>query len=59
MKASKLLDYASNQKLDAILLSDLDVYDSHDNGYLRELGEEAKTQKIIIHAGTEAFAPLH
>ena len=56
-KASKLLDYASNQKLDAILLSDLDVYDSHDNGYLRELGEEAKTQKIIIHAGTGGICP--
>lgn len=56
-KAPRLLDYASKQRLDAILLSDLDVYDSYDQGYLNELGEEAKNQKIIIHAGTGGICP--
>ena len=56
-KAPKLIDYASKHKVDALLFSDLDVYESHDNGYLREIGQEVKKQKIILHAGTGGICP--
>ena len=58
-KAPRLLDYASKQRLDAILLSDLDVYDSHDQGYLNELGEEAKIKKSLFMQEPVVFARLH
>ena len=39
-KAGKLLDYAASQKVDCLLLSDLDVYDSHEESYLKDLGQK-------------------
>ena len=51
-KAPRLVEYASKNKVDALLFSDLDVYESFDHGYLREIGQEVKKQKIILHAGT-------
>lgn len=56
-KADKLIDYASGKKVDALLFSDLDVYDSHEEGYLREVGSEAKGKKIILQAGTGGICP--
>ena len=56
-KASRLLEYASKHKVDALLFSDLDVYESCDNGYLREIRQEVKKQKIILHAGTGGICP--
>ena len=43
-KAPKLIEYAARHKVDALLFSDLNVYDSFDNGYLREIGQEVKKQ---------------
>ncbi|MEC7801851.1 MAG: TIM barrel protein [Verrucomicrobiota bacterium] len=51
-KAPRLVEYATKNKVDALLFSDLDVYESFDHGYLREIGQEVKKQKIILHAGT-------
>ena len=56
-KAPRLIEYATKQKVDALLFSDLDVYESHDGGYLREVGQEVKKQKIILHAGTGGICP--
>ena len=56
-KAPKLIEYASRHKVDALLFSDLNVYDSFDNGYLREIGQEVKKQNIILHAGTGGICP--
>ena len=56
-KAPKLIEYASRQKVDALLFSDLDVYESHDHGYLKEVGQEVKKQNIILHAGTGGICP--
>ena len=56
-KAPRLIEYASKHKVDALLFSDLDVYESHDIGYLREIGQEVKKQKIILHAGTGGICP--
>ena len=56
-KAPKLIEYASKQRVDALLFSDLDVYESHDHGYLKEVGQEVKKQNIILHAGTGGICP--
>lgn len=56
-KAEKLIEYAGKQKVDTLLFSDLDVYESHDKGYLREIREESIRQGIKLHAGTGGICP--
>ena len=56
-KAERLIEYAAKQKVDALLFSDLDVYESHDTGYLREIREETKKQGIMLQAGTGGICP--
>ena len=56
-KAERLIEYAAKQKVDALLFSDLDVYESHDKGYLREIREETKKQGIVLQAGTGGICP--
>src|SRR6266403_2029987 len=50
-KAPALLDYAASLKLDSILISDLDAYDSFGDKYLREFKSKADDLGIQIHAG--------
>ena len=52
MKAPALLDYAASLKVDALLLSDLDVYEKLDDGYLQDIGKKARDLGIELHAGT-------
>lgn len=52
MKAPALLDYAASQKVDALLLSDLDVYEKLDDAYLQDIGKKARDLGIELHAGT-------
>ena len=33
------------------------VYESHDKGYLREISQEIKKHKIVLHAGTGGICP--
>src|SRR3954468_18034389 len=40
-KAAALLDYAASLKLDSILISDLDAYDSLEDSYLKEVKAKA------------------
>ncbi len=56
-KAPELLEYARSQRVDAMLLSDLAVYESHDDAYLKEIGEEARNSGIVLHAGTGGICP--
>ncbi len=56
-KAPQLLDYAQSVGVDTILLSDLDVYESHDPVYLREIRTHAQQLGIEIHAGTGSICP--
>ena len=56
-KAPRLLKYAAKQKVDTILFSDLDVYESHDEGYLKEIRQEAKNLDLEIQAGTGGICP--
>lgn len=56
-KAHALLDYAASLKLDSILISDLDAYESFDEKYLKEVGAKAKDADILLHAGTWSICP--
>jgi sugar phosphate isomerase/epimerase len=56
-KAPQLLDYAASLRLDSILISDLDAYDSLDDGYLREVRAKADALKIKVYAGSWSICP--
>jgi sugar phosphate isomerase/epimerase len=56
-KAGEVLDHAAKQKVDALLLSDLDVYENHSDGYLKDLGKRAKDLGISLYAGTGGICP--
>ena len=56
-KASQLLDYAATLQVDTVLFSDLLVYESHDEAYLKEIKAKADDLGILIHAGTGSICP--
>ena len=51
-KAPQLLDYAAKLHADVVLFSDLDVYESHSEAYLKEIKARAGGHGIEIHVGT-------
>ena len=55
--ADRLVDYAAEQQVTALLLSDLDVYESHDEVYLRDLRQKADALGIALYAGTGGICP--
>jgi sugar phosphate isomerase/epimerase len=56
-KAPALLDYAASLKLDSILISDLDAYDSLEEKHLKEVKAKADDLGVQIHAGTWSICP--
>lgn len=56
-KAGQFLDYAATQKLDVMMFSDLKVYESHDEAYLRELKKKADGLGLEILVGTYSICP--
>src|SRR5690242_367924 len=56
-KAPALLDYAASLKLDSILISDLDAYESLEDNHLKEVATKARDLGIQIHAGTWSICP--
>jgi len=56
-KAGKLLDFAAEHKVDALLISDLDSYDSLETSHLNEIGARAKSLGIELQAGTLSLCP--
>jgi sugar phosphate isomerase/epimerase len=56
-KAHALLDYAASLKLDSILISDLDAYESFEESYLKEVKAKAADLGIELHAGTWSICP--
>jgi sugar phosphate isomerase/epimerase len=56
-KAPALLEYAASLKLDSILISDLDAYDSLEDKPLKEVKAKADDLGIQIHAGTWSICP--
>ncbi len=56
-KAPRLLDFAAENALDAILLSDLEVFESLESNALREIKARADDLGIEIQAGTGGICP--
>jgi 3-oxoisoapionate decarboxylase len=56
-KAPQLLDYAAKLNLDTVLFSDLDVYESLEDSYLRGIKEQADRLGIRVQAGTGSVCP--
>lgn len=56
-KAPQLLDYAHSFRVDTVLFSDLDVYESHEEGYLREIRAKSEDLNIEIQVGTGSICP--
>jgi sugar phosphate isomerase/epimerase len=57
LKAGALIDYAAEQKVECLLLSDLDVYENHTDSYLADLRKKAADLNIALYAGTGGICP--
>jgi hypothetical protein len=56
-KARELIDYAAVNKLDALLISDLDAFGEHSTSNLKDIGSRARDAGIELHAGTLSICP--
>ena len=56
-KAPQLIEYAASLKVDTLLLSDLDVYESLEADYLKQLAARAKEAGVELQAGTGSICP--
>src|SRR5512141_1050438 len=56
-KAIALLEYAASLKLDSILISDLDAYESLEDDHLKRVKARANELGVQIHAGTWSICP--
>lgn len=56
-KAPQLIDYAASLKVDTLLMSDLEVYESLNDEYLLRIREHAKDKGIEIQVGTGSICP--
>jgi sugar phosphate isomerase/epimerase len=56
-KAPQLIEYAASLKVDILMLSDLEVYESFDADYLRKIKELAESRQLQLHAGTGSICP--
>ena len=57
LKAGALIDYAAEQKVECLLLSDLDVYENHTASYLADLRKKAADLNVALYAGTGGICP--
>lgn len=57
LNARELIDYAAELKVDSLLLSDMDVYESFDASYFKDLKAQAVEQNIELHTGTGSICP--
>jgi len=56
-KAPQLIEYASAQKVDTLLLSDLDVYESLEKDYLHKIRALTEYKSVKLQAGTGSICP--
>jgi sugar phosphate isomerase/epimerase len=56
-KAPQLIEYAASQKVDTLLLSDLEVYESLEEDHLKQVRNQADQARIELHAGTGSICP--
>jgi len=55
-KASQLIDYAAEQRLDAVLLNSLDYFESLDTAHLKRLKEIAASHGMRIYVGVGSIS---
>lgn len=55
--AGQLIDYAASLKLDSLFLTDLDVYESFEENYLRDVKKKADDNGLVIYAGSWSICP--
>ncbi len=56
-KAPELIDYAKSLELDVLLMSDLDVYESFDEDYLKDIKKKADDAGVDLEVGTGGICP--
>lgn len=56
-KAPQLIDYAASLGADVLLMSDLDVYESFEEGYLADLRQRAADSGLRLQAGSLSICP--
>jgi sugar phosphate isomerase/epimerase len=56
-KAPQQIEYAASLKVDVLFISDLDSYESLEDGYLRDLAKKARDQGVEIYAGGWSICP--
>ncbi|HPA20837.1 MAG TPA: sugar phosphate isomerase/epimerase [Verrucomicrobiae bacterium] len=56
-KAPQLIDYSASIGADVLLMSDLDVYESHEDGYLADLRKRAGDLGLRLQAGSFSICP--
>jgi 3-oxoisoapionate decarboxylase len=56
-KAPQLVEYAASLKVDTLLMSDLDVYESLEENYLNRIREQAHLADLELQAGTGSICP--
>ncbi|MBI1387347.1 MAG: TIM barrel protein [bacterium] len=56
-KAPQIVDYANQLGVDLVLFSDLDIYESLDDAYLKDLKAKADGYGIQLYAGTGGVCP--
>jgi sugar phosphate isomerase/epimerase len=56
-KAPRQIEYAASLKIDVIFISDLDSYESLEDGYLRDLAKKAHDLGVEIYAGGWSICP--
>ncbi len=57
LKASQLIDYASQLQLDSLFITDLQAFSSLDDGHMGDLQRKAKDRGIDLHLGTWSVCP--
>jgi sugar phosphate isomerase/epimerase len=56
-KAPQLIEYAASLRVDTLLLSDINVYQSHEPDYLKKIRAQADRAGVELQAGTGSICP--
>lgn len=56
-KAPELIKYAATKNVDVLMMSDLDVYESFEEDYLKKVKTMANEHGLLLHAGTGSICP--
>jgi sugar phosphate isomerase/epimerase len=56
-KAPALIDHAAKLELDSLFISDLDAFESLEDGYLKQIRARAADRGLQIHVGTWSICP--